>query len=291
MASYSIKDLENFTGIKAHTIRIWEKRYGVVEPQRTPTNIRYYTDEDLKRLLNISILNRNGFKISKILQLDKDTINDEILSLTETEDNVVSQIESLVVSMIDLDEKRFLNTFNAAIVNMGFEDTIVKVIYPFFERIGYLWQIGTIHPAQEHFISNLIRNKLIAAIDAIAEIPGKDKKTFILYLPEGEWHEMGLLFYEYILKKHGYQVIYLGQSVPFESIGHVIKLKGADTLLTAFISSVSKRELQSYLNKLGKSFPQITIFLTGVFFLSQNLKLSANMIRIENIQFFKENYL
>ncbi|HNS47584.1 MAG TPA: MerR family transcriptional regulator, partial [Bacteroidales bacterium] len=207
--TYLIRDLEKMTGIKAHTIRIWEKRYQVVKPKRTSTNIRYYCDEDLKRLLNISALIKQGFKISQLAELGDDELNEKIMNAYSHESEETSRIDNLVTAMIDLDEPRFEKTIHLATLNMGFEHTILNIIYPFLERIGILWLTGTINPAQEHFVSNLLRQKLLVAIDNLIVKPARDSKRFILFLPENELHELGLLFYSYLVRKSGHKIIYL----------------------------------------------------------------------------------
>ena len=201
MIRYSINDLEKITGIKAHTIRIWEKRYEVVTPKRTPTNIRYYNDEDLLRLLNISTLNKHGFKISDIVSMSPDEMCEKIRDISRTSTDFEGQINSLIVAMIELKEEVFEKVLSSTILKIGFEKTVTQVLYPLLEKIGVLWQIGTINPAQEHFLTNLIRQKMIVAIDGQNESPAADAKTFLLFLPEKEWHELGLLFYSYLLKK------------------------------------------------------------------------------------------
>ena len=263
MASYTIKDLENYTGIKAHTLRIWEKRYKIVMPKRTCTNIRSYNDNDLKKLLNISILNKYGFKISNIVNLSDDAVKEKILNLSQGMNNMESQIENLVVAMVELDENRFEKIFNTAVINLGFEDAIIKIMYPFFEKIGILWQIGTINPAQEHFISNLIRQKLIVAIEGLIESPDKKNTTFLLFLPEEEYHELGLLFYYYLIKKNGHKVIYLGENVPFEALEEISNVKKIDFLFTSFTSSLSAEETNTFIKKLIRQFNQQRIFITG----------------------------
>ncbi|OQX80976.1 MAG: helix-turn-helix-type transcriptional regulator [Bacteroidetes bacterium 4484_249] len=263
MASYTIKDLENYTGIKAHTLRIWEKRYKIVMPKRTCTNIRSYNDNDLKKLLNISILNKHGFKISNIVNLSDDAVKEKILNLSQGMNNMESQIENLVVAMVELDENRFEKIFNTAVINLGFEDAIIKIMYPFFEKIGILWQIGTINPAQEHFISNLIRQKLIVAIEGLIESPDKKNTTFLLFLPEEEYHELGLLFYYYLIKKNGHKVIYLGENVPFEALEEISNVKKIDFLFTSFTSSLSAEETNTFIKKLIRQFNQQRIFITG----------------------------
>ena len=287
MAHYSIKDLENFTGVKAHTIRIWEKRYNVVEPKRTCTNIRYYNDDDLKKLLNISILNKHGFKISNIVNLGDNAVNEKVLNLSQGMSNMESQIENLVVAMIELDENRFEKIFNAAVINLGFEDAIIKIMYPFFEKIGILWQIGTINPAQEHFVSNLIRQKLIVAIEGLIESYEKISKTFLLFLPEGEYHELGLLFYYYLIKKNGHKVVYLGEAVPFEALVEIANVRNIDFLFTSLTISLSNYGTNTHIERLIKQFKQQRIFITGFQTRNINLQLPDNVKIIKNVSDFK----
>ncbi|MFH1120353.1 MAG: MerR family transcriptional regulator [Bacteroidota bacterium] len=263
MIRYSIKDLEQLTGIKAHTIRIWEKRYQLIEPERTTTNIRYYSDNDLKRLLNVSILNRNGLKISAIVTMNKDEINDRIIEISETTHDSDNQIEQLIVAMIELDEQRFERVLSTSVIKIGFDDTVVKVLYPFFEKIGILWQIGTIYPAQEHFVSNLIRQKLIIAIDGQSGNSRPDSKSFLIFLPSGEWHELGLLFFSYLVKKAGFKAIYLGQSVPFEDLMEVTSKHRVEFMLTSLTTPLTRKKYTEYIHQLSSEFQAQTIFITG----------------------------
>lgn len=289
MAFYSIKDLENFTGIKAHTIRMWEKRYNVVDPKRTETNIRYYDDEDLKKLLNVSILNRHGYKISNIVSFSPNSISERIINLAQTQNDVESQIEGLVLAMIDLDENKFDKIFNTAVINFGFEETILKLVYPFFQKIGILWQIGTINPAQEHFISNLLRQKLIVAIDGVIQTPEDNSKTFVLFLPEGETHELGLIFYQYLVRKSNHRVIYLGESVPMDALVEIAKVKHIDYLVTSLVTSREKTDLKTYIRNLASQFPEVQIFLTGHQTLSINFDLPQNCVVSESVIAFKKD--
>jgi DNA-binding transcriptional MerR regulator len=264
MSTYSIKDLERLTGIKAHTIRIWEKRYAIVDPSRTDSNIRWYNDEDLKKLLNVSILNRHGYKISRIAGLTPQQINQKIMEVVRPESDYLSQIESLVVSMIELNEDRFEKILNQSIIKIGFEETLYYVVYPFFEKIGLLWQTGTINPAQEHFISNLIRMKLCVAIDSLPAVTNPNARKIIMFLPEWELHEIGLLTYYYIAKKHGVKVYYLGQNVPFLDLVSVAHTVEPDLLATYFVSAISHDELNHYLNELGSNFPKQHLLVSGM---------------------------
>src|SRR5687767_12010123 len=164
MGKYSIKELEHISGIKAHTIRIWEKRHGIIKPLRTPTNIRYYTDEDLKKIINVSLLNSHGLKISKIATMRLEEINSKVLEITEVKPEADAYIDQLVVAMIDIEEESFEKILASVIKKFGFERSITEVVYAFMEKIGVLWQTGNITPAHEHFISNLIRQKIITSI-------------------------------------------------------------------------------------------------------------------------------
>lgn len=289
MIQYSIKDLEQLTGIKAHTIRIWEKRYQLIEPERTSTNIRYYSDNDLKRLLNVSILNRNGFKISTIVTMNNDEINEHILEISETSNDSDNQIEQLIVAMIELDEQRFERVLSTSVIKIGFDDTVVKVLYPFFEKIGLLWQIGTIIPAQEHFVSNLIRQKLIIAIDGQSGNTKITAKTFLMFLPSNEWHELGLLFYSYLIKKSGYKVIYLGQSVPFEDLMEVSRKQRIDYLFTSVTTPLTQKKYADYIHQLASVFSSQTIYITGYQTHEYKIDLPSNVkIAINPIDFSDE---
>lgn len=262
MGVYSIKDLEKISGIKAHTIRIWERRYGVIEPQRSDTNIRKYSDDDLKRIINISILNQNGLKISKIANLTSGELKQKVFDICTDVDNSNVQIENLVVSMLELDEVKFSEVMNKNIDSLGFEATVEDILFPFLDRIGVLWQTGTITPAQEHFISNLVRQKLIVAIDNHMETPKNDKRiTF--FLPENELHEIGLLFYSLIARIDGYNVVYLGVSVPFDDIIQVNEIQKADVFFTSLVNPPTKEELNKILLKYTNSFPDTLLIVTG----------------------------
>ncbi|MDR4987587.1 MAG: MerR family transcriptional regulator [Bacteroidales bacterium] len=287
MINYSINELEKLTGIKAHTIRMWEKRYHVFSPQRTETNIRYYNDDDLKKLLNISTLNRHGIKISKIATMNEETIREKVMDLSGATGNNESLINNLIVSMIEFSEESFEHILNSSILKLGFERTVTEVLYPFLEKIGVLWQTGSVNPAQEHFITNLIRQKLIIAIDGQAAKTRADAKTFLLFLPEQEFHELGLLFYTFLLKKNGHRVVYLGQSVPFEDLQEVVKVRNSDYLFTYFVAALRQEDIPAYLRQLSTAFPKKTIFITGIQVQYTTLELPENIVVIKNGEEFK----
>ncbi len=288
MSTYSIKDLERLTGIKAHTIRMWEKRYEIVDPARTDSNIRWYNDEDLKKLLNVSILNRNGIKISHIARLTNKQLSQKILEVVRPESDYLSQIESMVVSMIELNEERFEKILNQSIIKIGFEETLFHVVYPFFEKIGVLWQTGTINPAQEHFISNLIRMKLFVAIDSLPMPSSGDAKRIIMFLPEWELHEIGLLTYYYIAKKHGIKVIYLGQNVPINDLFSVAHTIEPDMVSTYFVSAVSQTDLKDYIMMMSTHFHGRHILVSGIQAATIGFDLPDNVRLLKSASDFKQ---
>jgi len=262
MGKYSIKELEQLSGIKAHTIRIWEKRHHLVEPKRTPTNIRYYSDDDLKKIINVSLLNNHGVKISKIVDLTVDEINQKVAELSEAKNSIEIYIDQLVLAMIDMEEEQFEKILSSLILKFGFERTIIEIVYPFLEKIGVLWLTDNISPAQEHFISHLIRQKLIVAIDALSLAP-KTAKRVLLYLPENEIHELGLLFYHYIAKNMGYRTYYLGQTVPYKDLLYVAEHHHPEIIISSFTTVPQANSVDAYLNKLATDFAHANIIVSG----------------------------
>jgi len=264
MAAYSIRDLERLSGIKAHTIRIWEKRYGLIEPRRTTTNIRTYCDTELKKILNVSLLNRNGIKISKIAQMSPLEVADKIRRITLLVSDEQSQIEGLTMAMIDFDETLFERIIARSVIQFGFEDTIIKIIYPFFVKIGLMWQTGSVNPAQEHFVTNLVRQKVMVAIDNHFNPDNADAKHFLFFLPEGEWHELGILFYAYLAKKRGHHIVYLGQSVPMADLAELLRVRSFDGLVTALVSSVRGGDVPGYAKMLSDITGTVPVFISGI---------------------------
>lgn len=262
---YSIKDLERITGVKAHTIRIWEKRYDIVRPARTESNIRHYCDNDLKRLLNVSVLVSNGHKISRVATLSDDELNQKVLDLNNFQHtNHSGTIESLVVAMIDMDEQKFEKVLNNSIIRIGFEDTLFLALYPLMSKIGVLWQIGTITPAQEHFISNLVRQKIFSAIDSLPFEQSPESKTFLLVLPEWELHDIGLLVYNYLIRKRGHKTVFLGQGIPLEDVASVKEQTAPDVIITSFSAAVEEEEMIGYLRKLSDMFKKNPVYVAGI---------------------------
>ncbi|MCS7004804.1 MAG: MerR family transcriptional regulator [Cytophagales bacterium] len=287
--TYSIRDLEHLTGIKAHTIRIWEQRYNIITPKRTDTNIRYYDSDDLKHMLNISLLNNNGYKISKIAEMTREEVCREVLKIIEKNNNYNDQISALTVAMIDLNEEQFEKIMFTNILHLGFEQTMMNIVFPFLARIGFLWQTDAINPAQEHFITNLIRQKLIVAIDGIVTNPHiKIRRKFLLYLPEGELHEISLLFAYYLIKTRGHQVVYLGQSLPLDDMQKAFEIHKPDVIMTIITSYPDIDNVQDYINELGRRFPDTDILLSGYQVVGQDLQLSPNMTVIPQFKYLVE---
>lgn len=216
---FSIKDLENLTGIKAHTIRIWEKRYNLLEPKRTETNIRYYDLASFQKLLNVSYLNNNGYKISKIATIDEKKIPALVREIASQSNIESHAINSFKLSMLNFDQTLFYNTYESLLEEKAFDEIFYDIFIPLLTEIGLLWQTDTITPAHEHFLTSLIRQKILINTEKVqSKQVNKSTKTFILYLPENEIHELGLMFINHQLVSKGYQSIFLGFSVPLESL-------------------------------------------------------------------------
>ncbi|MEP0368684.1 MAG: MerR family transcriptional regulator [Cyclobacteriaceae bacterium] len=277
MSRFSIKDLEQLSGIKAHTLRVWEQRYGIITPQRTQTNIRFYDDEALKLILNVALLNAHGFKISKIASMNDGEMQREVLSITEDNSSYSDQIHALTIAMIDLDESRFEKILSRNAIKLGFENSMLRIIYPFLAKIGILWQTGAVNPAQEHFISNLIRQKLIVAIDGQDESPSEKSPKFLLFLPEGEQHEIGLLFSDLIIRSRKNKSIYLGQSLPLEDLNTVYEIYEPEYVLTVLTSVPGAAAIQSFVDDLSKRFNKSTILLSGYQVIGQDLQTPSNV--------------
>ena len=231
MNAFTIKDLENLSGIKAHTIRIWEQRYAFIKPQRTQTNIRYYTNEELKKILNISLLNKYGYKISHINKMSATEIQEKIISLSNLQAQQERIVNDMIQFMVDMNIDAFEDVLDNYITARGFDKAITQIIFPFLERIGILWVTDHINPAQEHLVTNLIRQKLIAGIETVFTHISTNKLV-LLFLPEGEHHELGLLYTCYLLKSRGIKTLYLGADVPITDLEFVTKFKKPDYLYT-----------------------------------------------------------
>ena len=262
MGKYSIKELEQLSGIKAHTIRIWEKRYSIIAPGRTDTNIRFYSDDDLRKIINVALLNDYGLRISRIAAMPDSEITQKVLEINESENDNSIHISQLVLAMINLDEEKFETALSGFFLRYNFERTVTEIVYPFLEKTGVLWQTGNITPAQEHFISNLIRQKLIVRIDALPLQSDSPRKA-LLFLPENELHEISLLFFHYLLRHAGFRTIYLGQAVPYGDLQQVYAVYTPDVMVTSLTSPPAEEGLDHYFQRLSADFPCSEILVSG----------------------------
>lgn len=262
MHSFTIKDLENLSGIKAHTIRIWEQRYSFLKPSRTGTNIRFYSNEELKKLLNVALLNKFGFKISHIDKMNEEEINVKILSLNQLEAQQDRIVNTLIQNMVDLDMERFEEVLDDFIEARGIEKTISQIIFPFLEKIGILWLTNHINPGQEHLVTNIIRQKLIVGIESVRSSV-KINKSVLLFLPESEYHELSLLFMNYMLKTKGVSTIYLGCSIPLKDVEYLVKLKTPDYIYTHLTSVGAKFNFDKFITTLSRISPKTPVIISG----------------------------
>lgn len=283
MAIYSIKDLEKLSGIKAHTIRIWEQRYNILEPQRTKTNIRYYQDEDLKVLLNVALLNKNGIKISKIAKMKEEELAGKVAAISEINFEDGTQLDALTISMIEMDENKFDRIVNTNIDQIGFERTMMEVIYPFLDKLSLLWLTGSINPVQENFISYLIRQKIISAINDTSLTMESDTERFILYLPEGERQELSLLFMHYLLKSRGKHVLYLGQDISLADLQDASHILRVDYIFTMITETFAKEPVQNYIDRLAAAFPDTQILLSGYQVVAQEVAPPQHVVILKSL--------
>lgn len=274
MNAFTIKDIENLSGIKAHTIRIWEQRYTFLKPSRTSTNIRYYNCDELKTVLNIALLNKYGYKISHLDRMSEQEVREKLVSLSHSEAQQERMVNDLVHFMVDLDMVKFESMLDNLIAARGIDKVITQLIFPFLDKIGILWVTNHINPAQEHLVSNLIRQKLVAGIEHAVSYLTVNKKV-LLFLPEGEYHELGLLYIHYLMKSRGINVIYLGADVPLKDVEYVAALKKPDYLYTHLTCIAGGFSLDRFLHHLHHSMPAIPLVVSGQLTHGHSKKLPA----------------
>ena len=284
MAVYSISDLEKLSGIKAHTIRVWEQRYAIIEPKRTKTNIRYYQDSDLKFLLNIALLNKNGIKISKIAKMSREEIAEKVAAISEINFEYGTQLDALTISMIEMDESKFDRIVSTNIQQQGFERTMLEIIYPFLEKLSVLWLTGSINPVQENFMSYLIRQKIIVAIDNEPLPSTRNNETYLIFLPEGEKQELTLLFMHYLLKSRKKHVIYLGQDISLTDLQDAYKIQKPDYIFTMISETFSREPVQSYVDKMADTFSDCKVLLSGYQVVAQQVAPPENVMILRSLQ-------
>lgn len=282
MNVFTIKDLENLSGIKAHTIRIWEQRYSFIKPNRTGTNIRYYCNQELKTILNISLLNKYGYKISHIDKMSEQELKSKIIYLSDKEAQRERIVNELIASMIDLDIEPFEEVLDNYILTKGIDKAINQIIFPFLDRIGILWVTGHIHPAQEHLVTNVIRQKLIVGIEGVVT-PVRIDKLLLLFLPEGEYHELGILYVYYLLKSKGAKVLYLGSDMPLKDIEFVCRVKKPDYFYTHLTATTGSFAFEKFLNQTTQRIPHTSLVVSGKFAQNQVKKIPEGVNFINSL--------
>ena len=293
MKKYSIKDIQQLTDIKAHTLRIWEQRYNFLVPHRTPTNIRYYDAEQLKILLNVSLLINSGFRISQVSSLSPDEMNEEVKkafeqNLAEFADKSIQfKINGLMMAMLDLDEAQFHEVFSTSLAKRGMERTLTEVVEPFLERVQVLWRTGEVSSGLEHFIQTLIRQKTVVAIDAL-RMPDKSNEKYLVYLPETEYNELYTLLYIYLLKAKGRNIVNLGQSIPITDLVQIVAITNPDVIFTFFSVPTGLEYIQDYLNRLSEAFSHRRILIAGNVNGMKGLTLRKNTDIVESLDEFTD---
>lgn len=267
--SFTIKELESLSGIKAHTIRIWEQRYHFLRPSRTATNIRRYNNEELKTLLTVALLNKYGYKISRIDEMKPDQRAEAVQSLQQPDAYDEYIINELIGCMVDLKSNEFELILTGHIAKHGIEKTITGIVFSFLERVGILWQTNRLRPVQEHVVSAIIRQKIIVAIDGMP-LAKHLPPLFVLFLPEGEFHELGLLYVYYLLRKKGLATIYLGANVPVKDLHYISETIKPDYLYLHLTSFPGHGKFQRMLQQLQKDATGCTVIISG--YIAQLLK-------------------
>jgi DNA-binding transcriptional MerR regulator len=249
---FSIKDLENISGIKAHTIRIWEKRYNVLEPMRSDTNIRYYNLVNLQKLLNITLLHDHGYKISRIAKFSDLQIPEVVREIISEKSVKSHAISNFKMAMLNFDQSLFFKTYNTLLAEKTFREVFYEVFIPLMNEIGLLWQSDTISPAHEHFISYLIKQKLLINTEKLQVLkPTNDEKVFVLYLPSNEIHELGLMYLNYEILHHGYRSVYLGESIPLDNLTDLKKYFNKVTFISYLTVEPNKDEINHYIKAIN----------------------------------------
>lgn len=286
MERFSISDIESITGIKAHTIRIWEQRYHFFAPKRSESNIRYYDDEDLRLFLNIAALNQSGVKISKISKMNTDEIFSSVKQLDQNHHNSSLHLQMLTNAMMEMDDETFETTLTGIVCHFGLEDAMQEIIFPLMRKIGMMWQVGTISPAHEHFATHKIQQKIIEATYKIPLKTSVNAKKFVLFLPPQEQHEIGLLFAQYLIRKHKQHCLYLGQSLPYDTLKEVIDFYKPDVVFTSLTNSLSDNTADTVISNIKNSIGDVSLFVTGSQTLKAQLQEGKNISILKDISSF-----
>ena len=261
MQSFTIRDIENLTGIKAHTLRIWEQRFDFFKSKRKESQHRFFDNEDLKKLLRISFLYHNGWKISKIAALTDSEVIEEVRNTKIADNSHYLYVTKLLEAAVDFNELLVVQILNDTISRMGFEATIINVCYPFLNRVGLLWSTNNIIPAQEHFSSYIIQNRIVTETDKLPLVPGD--KEILLVAPEGEFHELPLLFINYLLRKNSWSVIYLGTGISRKDVQQINLLQHIKYIYLHLITNFTGLEADDYFEHICKTFADKKIVASG----------------------------
>jgi len=270
MVVYSIKDMENLSGIKAHTLRMWEKRYNIISPKRTPTNIRYYTDEDLRHLLNVSYLNKKGIKISKIAKMDSDEIKETVSMQTELSLSADDQIETLLLFIYELDSFNVNKILNSYIKQIGLEETMNELIYPLLEKLSLAWLAGSFKGAHETFTTQIIKSKILHSTELL-ESKSTSGPCYLIYLAEGETQELSMLYLHFLLRKNECRVINLGTNVSLEDVLEACQITKPEFVFTILNNEMSNKIFQTYVDEVVKAIPDGTFLTTGYLPVTQKI--------------------
>jgi methanogenic corrinoid protein MtbC1 len=277
MAQYSIKQMELLSGIKAATIRMWEKRYTIFSPQRTDTNIRRYNDDDVRFIINISLLLKRGFRISKLANLSLEELSDLASKFVTDYKLGNNNVEPLVSATLEFNENAILEPIIESANKHGYEYAFESLVQPFLRRLGDLWQTGAISTAHEHYASNVIRNQISLIYKNCVKPDVGKTSPIIFFLPEGEFHEMGLLYFAYIAKNAGYKTIYLGQSTPIEDVIKASKELNCKMIFTSFYSLVNTTP-EEVISAISSELPSIEIITTGYAFAEISIPPKVNFV-------------
>lgn len=284
---FTIRDIENLSGIKAHTIRIWEQRYSFLKPKRSDTNIRFYSNDELKIILNVALLNKHGYKISQIDKMNREAMFDCVLSLTHEEAKASIIVNQLLECMVEYDIERFEKLLNKCIDTTGIEKTILQIIFPFLDKVGILWLTNHVIPVQERLVSNVIRQKIIVGIDSLC-LKAVSHLKVCLFLPEGEHHELSLLFVAFLLKKKGINLIYLGANIPMVELKTVVTIKKPDYLYTHITTAGQNFNFEKFLALLNKDYRNIPTIISGRLTNAHVKKIPQKIVFKRSLQEVKE---
>jgi len=283
MIVYSISDIEKLSGVKAHTIRIWEKRYGIIPHRRTDTNIRYYTDEDLQIILNIALLNKKGYKISKIASMNAEEIKQTVAAFCEVDEIFEDQIDAMTLSMIELNEYNFVKIFDQYLKSIGLEKTMEEIIYPFLDKLSIMWLAGSVRGVHETFVTNIIKTKLFAELDHLSVYPDEENKKFLIYLPEGENHELSILYLSYLIKKRNGTVFYMGNNITYPELLEAVSVFKPHYVFTLFNDSFTDNTLQIYINDVCRATSPGFVCVSGYQIITQKIIPPENLEIFDNL--------